>query len=61
MPEYETAADLIAVLARDHRLLVVVIPDGIPDEDIQALNRDVSARLDVLAEERDWRRGHPDA
>ena len=46
-------AEMIATLARDHQLLVVVIPGGVPLSDIIAIKADVDARLDALVAERD--------
>lgn len=55
MPEPELTkeeADAIATLAKRGRLLVIVIPKGIPTEKVQALQADVNERLEQLARER---------
>ena len=56
-PKTVTEAEALATLARNHRLLVIVIPVGIPDYQVKALTREVDARLAVLVDRRD--RGRP--
>lgn len=45
----DRVAELIAELARDHRVLAVVIPRGIPAERMLELQRTITVRLEQLA------------
>jgi len=48
-PLSDRAVDLIAELSRDHRILVVVIPRGVPTERVIELHHTVEVRLEQLA------------
>jgi hypothetical protein len=48
-PVSDRAVDLIAELSRDHRILAIVIPRGIPAERVVELWRTVNVRLEQLA------------
>jgi hypothetical protein len=45
--------EAVAVLAKRHRLLVLIVPVGIPTAKVEQLTRETSARLDALAAVRD--------
>ena len=44
----EEDEEALAVLARNHRILVIIIPVGVPEDAVKELSKDVNARLDAL-------------
>ena len=51
----------VQVLTQRGRILIVLLPEGIPTEDIQDLSRKVNRRLEWLTVQRDARRRMTDA
>ena len=45
-------AEALRYLASDHRILAIIVPRGVDEEDIKALSREVNERLDALVERR---------
>jgi len=44
--------DALAILARRGRIIAVLVPEGVPDEEVKRLSQEMSARLDVLVAKR---------
>jgi hypothetical protein len=45
----------LAVLARRNRILAIIVPVGVPDDEVKQLAREVNARLEDIASARiEW-------